>query len=162
MYCLPVCQPAEWLRFPSLVSNGSNMGSGARMWLNQRESGVGVSQQSHLLATDHFHKKFPPSTLSRCIKNVTYSCEKVYLVHFCKNRLPSKTSANLKLHWTKTPGELSSFFSSLWKSFGEELVSAVTGSSFRPAVVSKTPLFSLPLKLMHNLGGCGKIIIGGK
>lgn len=130
---LSACQPAEWLRFPSLISH------------------------------------YPMWELVLCWWCILRSCTPVKHSIRCTFAKPSSFSdLNLNPHWTKTPktfwvpGESSSFFSSLWKSFREELVSVVTGSSFRPAIVSKTHLFSLPLKVMHNLGGCEKIMMGGK
>lgn len=50
------------------------------------------------------------------------------------------------------------FFWFSLKSSGEELVSVVTGSNLCRAIVRKTHLFSLPLKWMHNLGECCKIM----
>lgn len=158
------------------------------MWLDQ-SAGAYCSGRSHLLTTDRwlccwYWKK------SHCFglepfKHPADVFKEIFSIHsqtirekcpilmwnipsgaLLQKHLSSKTSVNLKLHWTKTPqtfwvpGELSSFFSSLWKGFGKELVSVVTGSIFHPAIVSKTHLFSLPLKWMHNLGGCGKIIVG--
>lgn len=150
-----------------------------RMWLDQ-SAGVYCSGRSHLLTTDHwlccwYWKKSHCFGFFKEVFSIHSQMmrEKCHILMWnipsgalLQKHLSSKTSVNLKLHWTKTPqtfwvpGELSSFFSSLWKGFGKELVSVVTGSIFHPAIVSKTHLFSLPLKWMHNLGGCGKIIVG--